>query len=203
MILFISVHISNAIVPVRNFSYLFWCGWPLRVLLRLFMRQIFFYYGFSTEQTLSNATSETPKLRNKSNWQHEIQPMLKIKGACFLSIFYVVFFLPVSEFIRVDTEPPPNFCPSYARWQPHCWAAILDFPPSLSLSLMCQWSRAESRAGSHVHQLHPSSSGPGGRERMTGSREGADVLQELIRVHVHEGCHYSADRESCSWLAAY
>lgn len=33
---------------------------------------------------------------------------------------------------------------------------------------------------------------------MTGSREGADVLQELICVRVHEGCHYAADRETCS-----
>ena len=63
-----------------------------------------------------------------------------------------------------------------------------------SLSMMCQLSRA----GSDVPQLHPSSSGLGGGERTTGSRGGADVSQELICVHVHEGCHYAADRETCS-----
>lgn len=113
-----------------------------------------------------------------------------IKRFCLLAL--ISSFLHVSvlhAFTGSYTVEPPRRIP------------LVSLPLSRSVCLSLFDVSVESgwnRAGSHVHQFHPSSSGPGGRERMTGSREGADVLQELIRVHVHEGCHYAADRESCS-----
>lgn len=125
---------------------------------------------------------------------------LDIRQVCFRCLFFTAYS-------HLGWHWASSMCLSFiCLLAGCCWTAMRVFPLCLSVSLSLfdvSVESGRSRAGSHVHQLHPSSSGPGGRERMTGSREGADVLQELICVHIHEGCHYAADRETCSWLAAY